>query len=182
VDLLPEFVQRSAQLCIIRIPWGTAQPYDDVQRRQRLLALTKALANDAADAIALHGQSQDTRRHRQSQPRHACAIDLNHGRECIGGQASTLRIQPLEFGRAAQSLGARQPAAWGVCADAHGAILRTGAALRRRESWNEALATLGATAREHATSGLGRHAGPKSMSARAAHLARLVRTFHDYGP
>ena len=151
-----------------------------------LLVLAKTLANDAAEAVALHGQSQDTRRHRHPESRHPGVIRLNDGREAIGSQPSTLRVKPFEFGCVAQSLYARQAAAWGVCAGGHGAIFawapRSDAALRRRCSWNEALAALGATASEHATSGLRRHAGPKSMGAFAAHLARLVRTFHDFGP
>jgi len=182
VDLLPEFFQRSAQLCIIGIPRGAAQPYDDVQRRQIMLMLTKAFANDAADAVALHGQSQNSRRHREPEARLARVIGLHDGRERIGGEASTLRVQTLEFRRVTQPLRTRKSAARCICADAHGAIWRSDAALRRRASWDEALAPLGAPAREHTASGLGRHTGPKSMGAFAAHLARLVRTFHDFGP
>jgi hypothetical protein len=44
----------------------------------------------------------------------------------------------------------------------------------------QALAALGPSAREYGAAILRGHAGPKSMRARSAHLARLVSTFHDF--
>src|SRR5579871_4134690 len=122
-DLLPEFFQGPAQLRIIDVPRGAAQPHNDIHRRQVLLVLTKALANESADAVALHRPSHQSCRHRESETRIACAIGLNHGRKTLGVESTTLRIQTLEVGGAAQASLWRQTEArdWGAGARAHGA-------------------------------------------------------------
>jgi hypothetical protein len=68
-----------------------------------------------------------------------------------------------------------------------GGNLRSGAVKRVAAFWrlmfglrSQALATLGAPATQYLTAVLRGHTGPKSVRARAAHFARLIRAFHEF--
>src|SRR3984957_11614734 len=61
-----------------------------------------------------------------------------------------------------------------------GAWARLSSPQRPRHLRRQALTALRAAASQHPAPALGRHAGPKSVGARPAHLAWLIRTFHDF--
>ena len=157
------------ELRILRLTGRGLTEHDNIQSRQRRLVRAKRLTNDSPDPVSDRSPATVFLRDRQPEPGHVPIVAEAEYRKPFVVAAGPFFEDPIERCRIEQAL---------VSAERKqgSASLSSGRRLR-----GEFRAALGAAPLEHEASGLGRHAGAKTVVAGAFGLARLVRAFHLAG-
>lgn len=173
---MPELLQCRAQLLIVCGFHPCAQANHDIDTRQRGLVPAEALPDQSSQSITIDRAAQDSCRNRHAKARPIMLIGLDVDREELITEPLTYGVSAFELDRASQPARSRKPEAGSGGSRGRGCHHRSSHVISRRQ----ALATLGASPAQDPATTLGRHAGPKTVRARAAHLARLIRAFHDF--
>jgi len=148
-------VEARAQIAPACLSRGGARRDGDINRGQGVLVQSKGLSCKAFDAIARDRGAEGSRRDTQTQASVGFMIGQNRQtKKCIGKFFAAL-LDFAEFGRRAQALARleRQP------------LSKNGdrQSVLKCVSGTEALAPLGAPAREQCAAALGGHAGAKAV-------------------
>lgn len=172
---MPKRVEALAYPRIVSLEDCRTHADDEVERRQPSQVRAKTLADQPTDPVAGDRGFQIARRDRHAEARGSESVRNGIDREHLVAEPTALCVGSLEFRRAAQAALRRetQPRR-SVGADTrrwHRA---------RRPLGRQAFAALGAAPGQDFAAVLGGHPGPESVCACAAHLARLVCTFHDF--
>ena len=133
--------------------------------------LTKRLAGDPLELVAIHGSLRDSTRDRKTEARGvAIALTREHGEEAIN-RTRRLGEDSTELCRRVQSLVGGKPCRVGEQRRARPNPLR-----------REAGAAFRAPTCKNFSSGAGRHAGAESVRALAVQIAGLKSSLHDRVP
>jgi len=133
--------------------------------------LTKRLAGDPLELVAIHGAFRDSTRDGETEARGvAIALASEHGEEAISRTRGLGEDSPELCGRV-QSLVGGKPCRVGEQRRARSNLLR-----------RKARAAFRAPTCENLSSGAGRHAGAESVRALAVQIAGLKSSLHDRIP
>ena len=148
-------VEARAQIAQAGLSRRLARRDGDIDRRQGVLVQTKGLSCEALDAIARNCGAEGSRRYAQPEARKGFMIGQDRQTKKCVGEFFSAPLDFEKFGRRAQALARLERQPRSKNGDRQSVL--------KCVSGTEALAPLGAPAREQCAAALGGHAGAKAV-------------------